>query len=235
MSSTAVPRATTVRIQRGARRHARIVVSPGGEVEIRIPQSFTDDQLGRLLLRRSEWIARQHAHFDRYRPREPRRKYVSGEGVRYLGRQYRLKVVLSAEMSVRACGRRLQVSLADPADSNAVRRLVIRWLVERAKEKLMARVEQCWEIARRHRTKEPMIRLRVMKRRWGSCSTSGMILLNPQLVQTSVECIDYVILHELCHLRYPYHSSQFYRLLDVMLPDWRNRKNQLDKIALPQW
>jgi predicted metal-dependent hydrolase len=235
MTGASVSFAGAVRVSRSARRHARIVVSPDGDVEIRVPESFTDAQLSRLLARRSEWITQQRVHFDRYRPREPRRTYVSGESVRYLGRQYRLKVLPAAQSSVRALGRRLQVLLPNPADTDLVRQLVVRWFSEKAKEQLLARVDRCLPVACRHRIEEPKIRLRVMKRRWGSCSPSGVIVLNPKLIQTSVECIDYVILHELCHLRYPYHSSPFYRLLDVVLPDWRLRKSRLDSIALPEW
>src|SRR5262245_47021630 len=116
MSAIPPPIAGPLRISRTARRHARIVVSPGGDVDVRVPLSFTDTQLNQLLTRRSEWITRQRVHFDRYRPREPKREYVGGESIRYLGRQYRLKVLSKAPTGIRATGRRLIVNLPDSTD-----------------------------------------------------------------------------------------------------------------------
>ena len=67
-----------------------------------------------------------------------------------------------------------------------------------------------------------------MKRRWGSCTKNGRILLNLQLIQTSPSCIDYVITHELCHLIEHNHTAAFYQLLDGAMPDWRKRKRRLE-------
>ena len=71
-----------------------------------------------------------------------------------------------------------------------------------------------------------------MKRRWGSCSGTGRILLNTELVKAPVHCIDYVITHELCHLRFASHGPEFYRLLDRLMPDWRQRKERLERVGL---
>jgi predicted metal-dependent hydrolase len=68
-----------------------------------------------------------------------------------------------------------------------------------------------------------------MKTRWGSCGHSGRILLNPRLVQTPLSCIDYVILHELCHLKEHNHSKEYYQLLDQVLPTWRDRRQKLNQ------
>ena len=70
-----------------------------------------------------------------------------------------------------------------------------------------------------------------MKRRWGSCGPSGRILLNPDLVIAPVDCIDYVVVHELCHLKHGYHDRAFYRLLSTVMPDWRRRRERLDDLG----
>jgi predicted metal-dependent hydrolase len=70
-----------------------------------------------------------------------------------------------------------------------------------------------------------------MKSRWGSCSTSGSIRLNSQLIKTPLACIDYVILHELCHIAEMNHSQRFYHLLDQVMPEWRGVKKELDKLG----
>lgn len=65
----------------------------------------------------------------------------------------------------------------------------------------------------------------------GSCGKNGNIVLNTELVKASVYCIDYVITHELCHLKHPNHSKDFYRLLEISLPDWERRKGRLERIV----
>ena len=68
-----------------------------------------------------------------------------------------------------------------------------------------------------------------MAKRWGSCSRAGRILLNPELVTAPKDCIDYVIVHELCHLKEHNHSPAYYRLLDRVMPSWQERKRRLDQ------
>ena len=70
-----------------------------------------------------------------------------------------------------------------------------------------------------------------MKVQWGSCSPAGRITLNPHLVKAPRECIDYVLLHELCHLRHHNHSTRFYKALDANMPHWRAVKQRLDAMA----
>ncbi len=78
----------------------------------------------------------------------------------------------------------------------------------------------------------PPLILRRLKTRWGSCSKAGRILLNTELVQAPVECIDYVIVHELCHLKVPDHSPAFHRLLNACMPDWQRRKERLEALRI---
>jgi predicted metal-dependent hydrolase len=74
--------------------------------------------------------------------------------------------------------------------------------------------------------------IRRMKRRWGSCTKGGTILLNVLLIQASPRCIDYVITHELCHLTHHNHNTAFFRLLDRVMPDWRERKSRLERATM---
>jgi predicted metal-dependent hydrolase len=68
-----------------------------------------------------------------------------------------------------------------------------------------------------------------LQKRWGSCTPKGTILLNPELVQAPGHCIDYVVIHELCHLVHPDHSSAFYKLLDRLMPEWKKWKERLER------
>ena len=76
---------------------------------------------------------------------------------------------------------------------------------------------------------EPELEIRRMKNRWGSCTPTGKIMLNPEIIKAPTKCIEYVIVHELCHLVHPDHSRSFYLLLESVLPDWQRWKLRLEK------
>ena len=80
-------------------------------------------------------------------------------------------------------------------------------------------------------TEIPNFRVIKMQTQWGSCSPQGILVLNPYLVKAPTQCIDYVILHELCHLAEHNHSERFYQLMSQVMPDWESRKELLDNMA----
>jgi predicted metal-dependent hydrolase len=219
-------------ISRGERSRARLVVNPHGAVEVRVPEDYPEVKISELVKSRSSWIVKQQDYFERYRPRELPRRYVSGESLRYLGRQYRLRVTQGSTENIQLRGRALQVAVTTP---EAARKIITGWLRLRAEIVLAERLVRCAAVARRHGVREGPVQIRQMQRRWGSCTATGRILLNPKLVQIPVDCIDYVIVHELCHRRHPNHGVRFVRLLDTMLPDWRARKHRLDLQAICDW
>lgn len=126
-------------------------------------------------------------------------------------------------------GRFLHIVTATPHDPAAVARLLEAWYRQRAAEVFALWLDKCLAGARSLSiVAPPTVEIRKMQKRWGSCTASGKILLNLDLVKTPVDCIEYVIFHELCHLQVPHHGPQFYALLGRFLPDWRERKAKLE-------
>ena len=159
------------------------------------------------------------------------REYVSGESLFYLGRRYRLKVVADGTNPpfVRLRGGYVEVVVEKPSPT-LVRTALNSWFRTRAKAVLSAQLRELSATLRWIRTPPP-VRFQAMKVQWGSCSPAGRLTLNPHLVKAPRECIDYVLLHELCHLREHNHSRRFYRMLDVHMPQWQRRKSRLDSLA----
>ncbi|QSI75355.1 M48 family metallopeptidase [Niveibacterium microcysteis] len=157
--------------------------------------------------------------------------YVSGESLHYLGRRYRLKVIVTpealAEVRMRGAFITAVVPTHDPA---MIRSALDAWYRQRAREVFAQRLPVIAEPLRWVR-ELPFVRLQFMKRQWGSCSPSGRITLNPCLVKAPREAIDYVLLHEMCHLEHHNHSPAFYSMLDRHMPDWRKIKERLDERA----
>ncbi|WP_223479043.1 M48 family metallopeptidase [Oricola indica] len=213
------------------RERVRIHVHPNGTVEVETPLGKTDKEIAIAVLKRARWIDSNLRQFERLREHSLPRQYVSGETHFYLGRRYQLKVIggVHGSSSVRMKAGQIQVQLPCP-DPAAVKRRLNEWYKSRAKLYLQDRLCQIaadisWVDV------PPPIKLAKMKTQWGSCSPAGHVYLNPMLIKAPRECIDYVIVHELCHLQEHNHSKRFYALLHKELPTWKHIKAKLDGMA----
>ncbi len=206
-----------------------ISVHPDATVHVRAPHDRSEEAVRRLVQRRARWIARQQDAF-RALGRSTPRLFVSGATHRYLGRQYRLRVhdaLSRAAESVKLRGRFFQVT-AGGREPERVKVLLGDWYRAHAQAKFAQRMAVCAARVRRHGIAAPPWQLRRMRTRWGSCTPSGRILLNPELIRAPLPCVDYVILHELCHLKHAHHGPAFYRMLTTVLPEWRRVKERLE-------
>ena len=218
------------RLQDSPGHKARIHVYPDGLVEVETPKGTTLAEAKQALLRRARWVSRHLGDIEEVRAAVLKRQYVSGETVFYLGRRHVLKVISSnGEQSVKMLRGQLQVTTRD-TNSGIVKAELARWYRDRAREVLARRLLAVGERLPWVK-KAPTWLLREMRTQWGSCSPSGTIILNPHLVKTPTRCIDYVILHELCHLQEHNHSAKFYRLLKRSMPDWQQAKMRLDRMS----
>ncbi|MBC8394749.1 MAG: M48 family metallopeptidase [Deltaproteobacteria bacterium] len=220
------------RLHRSDRKRLRVVVAPELTVDVFAPKTAEDEEIRAAVKKKAPWIAKTLDKLEACHPLPTPKKYISGETLVYLGRQYRLKVENGLRQPAKLSGRYLLVWVKDKTEVPDIKRTVGAWYRKRANETLARYLEKCFTIASRHGVPEPFLTIRTMKRRWGSCSPSGRITLNIKLVQMPVHCIEYVIMHELCHLKQPNHSKTFYSLLTRCQPDWRNRKGTLDRVRL---
>lgn len=220
------------RLRFSARRTISITVFPDRSIEVIAPKGTPREEVEARLRKRARWVIRQLLHFERFRPRSPKRRYVGGETHLFLGRQYRLKLIKGASEDVKLKGAFLTVASQNRTSSRRVKRLVRAWYREKGNSRITERFHAIAPRFVRLGCVPPSPILRVMPRRWGSFSRAGRILLNPDLIRAPVACIDYVITHELIHLIHPNHSPDFYDLLDTLMPDWRARKQRLERVML---
>lgn len=213
-----------------ARRTLAITVKPDASVVVTAPGGVGVEAVKAGVRKRAMWVRRQQDYFSRFLPKLPPRSYVSGETHRYLGRQYRLKVVEGSGEVARLRGKFLLVETAQKGESGRIRRLVEGWYALHAKERFTRSLVEC--LARFHgRVGAPQLRLRRMSKRWGSWTQRGVIYLNPELVLAPASCIDYVVTHELCHLVHASHGPKFHALMQRVMPDWQWRKERLEQVA----
>lgn len=213
-----------------ARKDLKITVSPDMHVHVEAPDGCSLDTVLAKVEGRAAWIIRRLERIRQFQPLPAQRRYVSGETHLYLGRQYRLKIQQAERAEVKLVRGYFHVLVRDPHNTVLIQRLMKQWFDMRAREVLTGRLEQVYTVLKHHGVPPPRdIVFRKMEKRWGSCTKVGKILLNTELVHVPVSCIDYILAHELCHLKHPNHSPAFYALLTQAMPDWKERKHRLER------
>lgn len=208
-----------------------IKVKPDCTVEVLAPAESSDQEVLKAVRKRGRWVYEQLRDFRQQLEHITPRNYVSGESHYYLGKQYVLKVEVNPQLprSAKLLRGQIQVSVREN-EPERVKLALEEFYKARAKElfqkRLSAVLEQALWVEQR-----PPIRVQTMQTQWGSCSPKGRITLNPLLVKAPRECIDYVILHELCHIAEHNHSARFYRLMGQVMPNWEAVKQRLDSMA----
>lgn len=214
------------------RLHLSIKVYPDKQVIIKAPIMRLRHEIGRAIQRRLGWIAKQVEYFDQFHPLAPEKQYISGETFLYLGRQYRLRISSGPKATVKLVRGFFLMELPESADREKAAATLRKWYSSHAALVINRHLERYLETFKKLGASLSSIRIRRMKMRWGSCSSSGVITINSELVKAPIHCIEYVFVHELCHLVHPQHDKDFYRLLSRLLPDWELRKKRLEMIAL---
>lgn len=222
-----MPIAYTV-IRRKGRRTASLTVAPDNAVTITVPTELSHAGVEALIKRKQNWIHRKIAFNSEVRfPHKPK-EYISGEAFSYIGRNYRLKVVAGEERGVELAAGRLCVhvpaKLEGQAPTQAVREELAGWYREHALEKLAQRARLQ---AEKMGLKIGAVGIRDYRRQWGSCLQNGSILFNWKVVMAPLRIIDYVVIHELCHLVHRNHSPKYWKFLALHLPEYAESKEWL--------
>jgi predicted metal-dependent hydrolase len=213
------------------RKTLTISVHPDLAVTVRAPEETPLEVIREKVRQRGAWIRKSWREFELYLPKQPPRRYVSGETHRYLGRQYRLRAECGDEDSVKCLRGYLHVTTRGEPTPETVRALLAEWYRGHAQRVFHERLVACARRASVEGIEQPPLTIRTMHTRWGSCSKAGRINLNLELIKASKDCIDYVITHELCHLKERHHGPRFWRLLAKLMPDYEARRKKLNQFA----
>jgi predicted metal-dependent hydrolase len=213
-----------------------IYIGPKGDVLLRSPQFLKEEKVEEIVRKRARWIIGKQELLKNHGRFASEKEFVSGEAFSYLGRQYRLKVVRSASEKEQKCklinGRFLvgiNGDLSSETSKKTVRMTLIKWYLERSEEKIPERVEL---YARQIGKWPERVEIKNHKRRWGSCSQNGIVRFNWKIIMAPVTILDYVIVHELCHLIHQHHSSQFWQKVEAIIPDYAKRRERLREYSL---
>jgi predicted metal-dependent hydrolase len=198
----------TVRVHRDG----RVVVDAPNRMELKKIKLFVSTRIG--------WIVKHQERF-RERPVAIPRTYADGEQLLLLGGQYILRVREGKALGVSSRAHDLIVTVRDAAETDQVRAQLAKWYRAVATEVFTQFLADCFPLVQPFGVSYPPLRIRVMKSRWGSCNSRGTVTLNVQLVQAPPVLINYVMIHELCHLKHMNHSPAYYALLESILPNYK--------------
>lgn len=203
------------------------------KIEVRAPLRMSYALIEPIVRERAGWILRKQRELQQrvaaMPPRIPH-TYTDGDRFMLLGRDYHLQVLGARRDSIQIARGRLIVCSRDPNNPERTKALLERYFRAQAERIFARRMRMCWKRVAHWGKPYPLLKVRVMRARWGSCSARGSITLNRRLLQAPIPLIDYVILHEFCHLREMNHSAAYYRLLAGICPHWKTYKKRLNLV-----
>lgn len=203
-----------------------ITVNPNMEIEVKAPENSSLELIESKVRKRAAWIIKQQNFFLSFHPKPKDKKYVSGESHFYLGRQYRIEVINGKKNEVSYKGRYIQIT---SNNKTSIEKLLNDWYRIKAKEIFQEVANPLIEKFKKYGVEPSGIFVKDMKTRWGSCTPNGKIILNPELIKTPKGCIEYVIIHELCHLVHHGHNKKFFDLQAKECPLWERWKKKLEQ------
>jgi predicted metal-dependent hydrolase len=206
-------------------------VKADGRIFVSADSSISKEVVDRFITKKSRWITRHVDAFEKTKELFfPPKEYVSGENYNYLGKSYRLKILQAEKERVELDSGYLKIYVKDKSNLEKKKALVTKWYKDQIQSVITKAFAETCKKYENLFAGPYSLRIRIMKTRWGTCNTkSSTITLNSNLIFAPEYCIEYVVLHELCHFKFQNHSKKFFELLENQMPDWELRKKILDE------
>lgn len=213
-------------VMKSKRKSLSIAIQPDGNLLVKAPLFMSDSEILKWVKTKTSWIIRQRAKVHKQQIENPPKQYVSGEHFWYMGQAYELDVRISG-------GRAGMVGIVEgkivlfskTAESPEVQKRLADWYIKQAKLLIPKRVRY---FAEQMGESFGNITIKNQKKRWGSCSSVRNLNFNWRLIMAPREVLDYVVVHELCHLRQMNHSKEFWDEVEKVLPDYKVHKKWLE-------
>jgi len=209
------------------RKSLTIKVYPNLSVEVLSPLGSDKKKVLEKIKFKAPWILKQIEQFKTYKPGTPPRRFINGETHLYLGRQYRLKIVPDIVNIIKAYRGQLFIHATD-TNKDALEKQLQQWYKLKATIVFAEMINEILPKFKKYKIQQPKLSIRAMQKRWGSCTPSGKIILNTELIKAPKGSIEYVVIHELAHLVHRNHTKPFFDLQNRMMPDWKKWKDRLE-------
>lgn len=220
----------TVKVIRKEMKNIHLKVYHTLEVILSVPTNVPDEWIDKFLQDHIKWIDQQITKYKKASGYNNLSRIQSGSSVQFLGKDARIIIEPSLSSRVELDEKRIRIFMKNVDDEVMAQNLLEQWWRKTAYDVYQSEAEKLYQkVFKKYGLKQPEILVRKMKTLWGSCTPArNKITLNEYLLKADIRCIQYVILHELTHLLYPNHNRDFYDFLTIHMPDWQERKKQLD-------
>ncbi|ACL17563.1 M48 family metallopeptidase [Methanosphaerula palustris] len=210
---------------RPRRKHLAVAVHTDLRVEVLVPEKTGGAAIDRLLSEKADWIATTLARLESSPERTFSRTYREGETFLLLGERYRLSISRGGDtLRVTAADGRLLVAIGDPVDRSQVRSAVIAWYRQQAEAIIPPLVDRYAVVTGGG---VQGVRFKLLQKRWGSCSSKKNLNFNIRLVMAPLSQVEYVVVHELCHIGCMDHSPRFWKRVGTVLPGYLQERQHL--------
>ena len=219
-------------VQRKNIKNINLKVDLNKQVTMSIPIKMDINTAKEFIKEKANWIKKQQNYYDSITYKRENIAFEDGETVYLLGKQYKLKIISNIKNEILINGEYFEIHIKEKYIDNKkyIKKIYEELLKEYAYQVYRELVEKYQTLLRRYNIKFPNIEIRQMKRRWGSCfPNNNKVVFSLNLIKTPICCIEYVVLHELSHFKYPNHSKNFYNFVAIFMPDWNKRKKILDE------
>lgn len=201
------------------------------KVSVTAPEGTTEEKINDLLMKKAPWIRKQLQEYEEIHPFIQEREFFSGEKLPYLGRLYRLKVVKGDHLqksSFKFQQGNFIATVPNSLNETEYRQVIYplykKWVIAKATKFTQNRLNRFTAKLRENPTH---IQIKEQRQRWGSCTPDGKILLNWRIFLAPTSVIDYILVHELAHLKNMNHSTDFWNSIKMILPNYEDKKEWL--------
>lgn len=213
-----------------------ITISSSAQVIVLAPYFVSKERINRIVQKKIPWIFKKQEYFKQLAELFPEKEYISGEQILFLGRKYRLKIKEGEKKcsSVpKMVGRKIFISTNQNLEPDEKKKFIkdrlLNWYFSIAAQIIKPRVERYSKLMN---IIPRGIKIKDHKKRWGSCSTDGILRFNWRIAMAPISIVDYVVVHELCHLKIKNHSADFWRFVSLAMPDYQSRRHWLKNNAM---
>jgi predicted metal-dependent hydrolase len=212
------------------RRTISIIISPDYGVVVKAPYMTTVGTVRRFVNEKSAWILKTLNGFNSLKRLDQVKGYSEGDSILLYGKEYKLRLFKSDKYSVRTTDdNTIEAGYSKDDNPLIIRAMLEEWFKHIAQDKIRLKFREILLKYSKYGFRPTDLVIRTMKKRWGSCSSKGKIAISYDLIRLDEIFAEYVIIHELCHLKHHNHSSNYYKLLSEVYPDWKKVRGELKK------
>lgn len=213
-------------------KNINIRIKSNGDVFLSCPLKMKTEDAEKFLIQKANWVLKQQEQLKKYYSQKEQLQFENSGKIYFLGRIYNLKIITSKINLVEIIDENINIYIKEKYIENKkyIRKYFENWLKEKSYEIYNGLVVEYQDKMSKYVKSFPQIEVKKLKTRWGSCMPfKNKVTFNLSLIKAPIECVEYVVVHELAHFKYQNHSKNFYNLVEIYIPDWKDRRNLLNK------